>query len=121
VLLLQSRDFRQSLTLSLSKVCLQLVTSMIDFKFPHTAPEGYSYEVTQFKRNILAIWICNHAEFTYTSDRPVRSIWGFYDSKADHYIAPINAKKPGKIVDFNCTTPYSAMQLNLNPLMLAFR
>jgi hypothetical protein len=94
---------------------------MIDFKFPHTAPEGYSYEVTQFKRNILAIWICNHAEFSYTSDRPVRSIWGFYDSKADHYIAPINAKKPGKIVDFNCTTPYSAMQLNLNPLMLAFR
>ena len=33
------------------------------------------------------------------------------------YIAPINSKKPGKVVDISNTRPYTAMQLNLNPLM----
>ena len=90
---------------------------MIDF--PHTAPEGYSYEVQPFKRNLLAIWICNHGKFSYTDKTP-KSIWGFYDTKANCYHAPINATQQGDKVRIEDTTPYSAMQLNLNPLMSAF-
>ena len=36
-------------------------------------------------------------------------------------ITPINSSKCGDQVDVNNTTPYSAMQLNLNPLMAAFQ
>lgn len=87
--------------------------------FTHTAPEGYSYEVTAFKRNLLAIWILNHSSFSYTDKIP-QSIWGFYDTKKRCYHAPINSTKQGNTVDISNTTPYSAMQLNLNPLMAAF-
>ena len=87
-----------------------------DFSFPHEPPEGYSYEVTEFKRNVLAIWIINHGEFSYT-DVPPRSIWGFYNTKKHQYHAPINSKKVGDVVDLDDTRPYTAMQLNLNPLM----
>ena len=89
------------------------------FKFPHTAPKGYSYEVEQFKRNVLSIWVLNHGQFSYTDKTP-RSIWGFYDTKRKQYYAPINATKQGDPIDIKNTTPYSAMQLNLNPLMKAF-
>ena len=85
--------------------------------FPHQPPEGYSYEVLTFKRNILAIWCCNHSEFSYNGGAVAKSIWGFYDTKKQQYYAPINSKKCGKQVDIESTTPYSAMQLNLNPLM----
>jgi hypothetical protein len=87
--------------------------------FIHEPPNGYSYEVTEFKRNLLAIWIINHGQFSYT-DTPPRSIWGFYNTKKRCYHAPINATKQGDQVDINDTRPYSAMQLNLNPLMAAF-
>jgi hypothetical protein len=87
--------------------------------FIHEPPNGYSYEVTEFKRNLLAIWIINHGQFSYTDTSP-RSIWGFYNTKKRCYHAPINATKQGDQVDINDTRPYSAMQLNLNPLMAAF-
>ena len=32
------------------------------------------------------------------------------------YYAPINSTKQGEQVDIHMTTPYTAMQLNLNPL-----
>jgi hypothetical protein len=83
--------------------------------FHHQAPKGYSYEIELFKRNIFSIWICNHGEFSYTDKTP-RSIWGFYDTKKGCYYAPINASKSGDQVDIKDTTPYSAMQLKLNPL-----
>ena len=76
----------------------------------HTPPEGYSYEVRQFKRNVSAIWICNHGIFSYTSDTP-KSIWGFFDTKKGQYHAPINPKKVGSVVELSQTTPYSAMQI----------
>ena len=88
--------------------------------FPHKAPKGYSYEVTEFKRNLLAIWIINHGEFSYT-DTPPRSIWGFYDRKKCCYHAPVNATQHGNQVDISNTRPYSSMPLNLNPLMAAFQ
>ena len=92
---------------------------MIDFSFPHTAPKGYSYEIEQFKRNLLAIWICNHGKFSYTDKTP-KSIWGFYDSKAKCYYAPINSSKQGDKVNIEDTSPYSAMIPKLSPLMQAF-
>ena len=40
--------------------------------------------------------------------------------KTGRYSAPINYSKQGDPVDINNTRPYTAMQLNLNPLMAAF-
>jgi hypothetical protein len=91
----------------------------LNFTFPHVAPKGYSYEIELFKRNLLAIWICNHGQFSYTDKTP-KSIWGFYDIKRKCYYAPINATKQGDQVDIKNTTPYSAMQLKLTPLEAAF-
>ena len=82
-------------------------------EFQHQPPSNYSYEVTQHNKKYLAIWIVNHQEFTYT-DTPPRSIWGFYNLNQRVFHAPINAKTPGDQV--TQTTPYSAMQLNRNPL-----
>mgnify|MGYP001244766754 FL=1 len=87
--------------------------------FPHKPPEGYSYEVKEHKRNMVSIWLRNHASFSYTSD-PVRTIWGFYNTKKGCYHAPINSSKHGNQVDIKDTRDYTAMQLNLNPLMQAF-
>ena len=83
--------------------------------FPHDPPKGYSYVVDEFKRNVVRICIVNHATFSYT-DTPPKSVWGFYNTKKRSYYAPITYKRCGKEVDVNNTTPYSAMQLNLNPL-----
>lgn len=87
--------------------------------FTHKAPEGYSYEYTSFKRNVTAVWLRNHSVFSYTSD-PVRTIFGFYNTKTGKYYAPVNSKKMGKEVKLSDTTPYTAMPLNLNPLERAF-
>lgn len=86
----------------------------------HNAPKGYSYEVEEFKRNVIAIWICNHYQFVYNDGVGTRSIWGFFNTKTESYHAPINATKQGDSVEFERTTPYSAMQLKLTPLELCF-
>lgn len=88
---------------------------MIDFPFPHEAPEGYSYEVREFKRNVLSIWLRHSYPYSYTSDT-VYTIWGFYNTKKQCYFSPINATKQGNQVDIENTTPYTAMPINLNPL-----
>ena len=93
---------------------------MMKIDFPHKAPRGYSYEQTEFKRNVIAIWIRNHSKFDYNGGAPVKSIWGFYNTKTRSYHAPINSSKQGDEVRIEDTTPYSAMQLNLNPLEQAF-
>ena len=86
--------------------------------FPHLAPENYSYEVRSFKRNMVAIWLCHHYNYTYSSD-PVSTIWGFYNSKAKEYYAPINSKTVGKQVSLQNTTAYSSMPKKSNPLLAA--
>jgi hypothetical protein len=86
--------------------------------FFHEAPKGFSYEVTEHKKNLLAIWILNHGMFSYTKKTP-RSIWGFYNHKKRQYHAPINSIKHGSTVDIDKTSSYTAMQLNLNPLEYA--
>lgn len=88
--------------------------------FHHKAPKNYCYEFEDFKRNIVAIWLRCSIHFDYNNGVPTRTIWGFYDTKKRCYYAPINATKQGDQVDIKNTTPYSAMQLNLNPLMKAF-
>ena len=88
--------------------------------FIHEPPKGYHYEVESFRRNVCRICIVNDGTFSYT-DVPPKSVWGFYDVKKGIYSAPINYSKQGNTVDIKNTTPYSAMQLNLNPLMAAFQ
>ena len=86
--------------------------------FPHEPPKGYHYEVESFRRNVCRICIVNDGTFTYTTDAP-KCVWGFYNTKSRTYSAPINFSKQGDTVDINQTRPYTAMQLNLNPLEAA--
>jgi hypothetical protein len=90
-------------------------------EFPHKAPEGYSYEFEDFKRNIISIWIRNHYKFDYNNGTPVRSIWGFYNTKKREYYAPINSKTVGSVVSIKLTRPYTAMQIKQTPLESAFK
>ena len=86
--------------------------------FIHEPPKGYHYEVEQFRRNVYRICIVNDGSFSYTDVAP-KSVWGFYNAKSRTYSAPINFSKQGDTVDINKTRPYTAMQLNLNPLEAA--
>jgi len=90
-------------------------------KFPHKAPNNYHYEQSQFKRNITAIWICDDRNYDYNNGKPVRCIWGFYNSKTKQWHAPVNSSTVGDVVDPARTTPYSAMMIKLNPLMTCFQ
>jgi len=89
-------------------------------KFPHKAPQNYHYEQTSFKRNITAIWICDDRTYDYNLGKSVRCIWGFYNSKTRKYHSPINSSTVGSVIDPKQTTPYSAMQIKMNPLEAAF-
>ena len=86
--------------------------------FIHEPPKGYHYEVEQFRHNLHRICIVNDGSFSYTDVAP-KSVWGFYNTKSRTYSAPINFSKQGDTVDINQTRPYTAMQLNLNPLEAA--
>ena len=86
--------------------------------FPHEPPKGYHYEVESFRRNVCRICIVNDGSFSYTDVAP-KSVWGFYNTKSRTYSAPINFSKQGDTIDINKTRPYTAMQLNLNPLEAA--
>jgi ribosomal protein S17 len=77
----------------------------------HKAPEGYHYERTDFKSNVIAIWIHFDRRFDYNLGDTVRCIWGFYNTKTRQFYAPKNSTTIGSVVDINKTTPYSAMQL----------
>lgn len=85
--------------------------------FIHDAPEGYSYSIKKFKTNVMSIWLNDHKEYVYTSE-PVSTIWGFvkFTKKGHKYYSPVDSKHVGKEVDISETRPYTAMQLNLNPL-----
>tara|TARA_B100000073_G_scaffold152506_1_gene125830 strand:- start:1245 stop:1526 length:282 start_codon:yes stop_codon:yes gene_type:complete len=89
-------------------------------KFPHKAPKGYEYWSDDYSKTIKRIWIRNLGTFTYTEEQP-SAVWGFFNRKTGDFIAPINCKKPGKVVDINRTSPYTAMPLQLTPLEAAFQ
>ena len=94
--------------------------------FPHTAPDGFRYEVTQPKRNTLAIWLCHPAVYSYTND-PVKTIWGFVKttggkrSTKTTYHAPINSNKVGEVVDIKNTRPWTAMKIHYKGLQQFFK
>ena len=88
---------------------------------PHKPPKGYEYWTDEFNTNFTRIWIRNKTRhFLYCGGHP-SSVWGFYNKKSGEYYSPINHKKVGKVVNIALTSPYSAMTLNLNPLMAAFQ
>jgi hypothetical protein len=89
-------------------------------KFPHKAPRGLYYTQTQFKRNITAIWIHYDRQFDYNNGKPVKCIWGFFNSKTEQWHSPVNSSTVGSVVDPMRTSPYSAMLIKLNPLMSCF-
>ena len=93
---------------------------MIAVDFPHSPPEGYSYETEPFQRHVIAIWIHHHRRFDYNHGDEVRCIWGLYNTKTRKYHAPINATKVGDVVSISRTTPYSAMPLKQTPLEAAY-
>ena len=94
--------------------------------FIHEPPKGYHYEVEKFRHNLHRICIVNDGSFSYTDVAP-KSVWGFVKttggkrSTKTTYHAPINFNKVGEAVDVTNTRPYTAMQLNLNPLEAAFQ
>ena len=94
--------------------------------FPHQAPENYYYECKTFKSNVDAIWLCNTQSYAYTTDSPIRTIWGFVKYKRTKrncthtYHAPINSNKVGSEVDIKDTSSYTAMQLNYKGLEAFF-
>ena len=71
--------------------------------FIHEPPKNYTYEVKEFRRNILSIWCCNHAEFSYNGGAVAKTIWGFYNTKQGRYYAPVNSTKCGDQVDIHNT------------------
>ena len=89
-------------------------------QFKHQAPEGYSYEVEEFKRGVFSIWLRCHHRFDYNMGKPTRTIWGFYDYKKCQFYSPVNSKTVGKVVDFKNTRNYTAMPLSQTPLEAAF-
>lgn len=89
-------------------------------EFPHSAPTGMYYEYEEFKRNVTAIWIAYDRKFDYNLGKPVRCIWGFYNTKTKEYFSPVNSKTVGKRIDIDLTTPYTAMPLKQTPLESAF-
>jgi hypothetical protein len=88
------------------KIIESIMKTTITF---HKAPEGYSYEFVEFNKNLIQIWIHNHFPFSHSDGNSIRSIWGFYSKKGKIFYAPITANKPGKVVIFQSTSPYSAM------------
>ena len=88
--------------------------------FPHRAPEGMYYEQTEFKRNVVAIWIHYERRFDYNLGDQVRCIWGFYNTKTRNYHAPINSGTVGDVVSLERTTAYSAMPIKQTPLESAY-
>lgn len=88
----------------------------------HKAPDGYSYEQQKdFKKNTTAIWLHHHQLYVYNLGKPIKTIWGFYNTKTKQFHSPVNSKTVGCVIDIEKTTPYSGMKRpKLNPLESAF-
>jgi len=99
------------------------VIDELPFDFPHKPPKEYRYKVVRKNTTTVAIWTVCNPGFVYNGGNDIHCIWGFCKTKTtakrgtqNTYYAPINSNKIGKEVSINDTTPYTAMQLNLNPL-----
>ncbi len=89
-------------------------------QFKHKAPEGYSYEVEEFKRNVFSIWLRCHRQFDYNNGKPTRCCWGFYNYKKCQFFSPVNSTTIGKEVKFSDTRPWTSMPINYQGLEAFF-
>jgi hypothetical protein len=89
-------------------------------QFKHKPPEGYSYEVEEFKRNVFSIWLVSHRKFDYNNGKPTRTIWGWYDYKKCKFFSPVNSTTVGKEVKFGDTRPWTSMPINYQGLEAFF-
>jgi hypothetical protein len=89
-------------------------------QFKHKAPEGYSYEVEEFKRNVFCIWLRCHRQFDYNNGKPTRCCWGFYNYKKCQFFSPVNSTTIGKEVKFSDTRPWTSMPINYQGLEAFF-
>lgn len=96
------------------------MTDLTISDFPHTPPDGYTYEFQEVNRSLISIWLRHQKSYDYNLGKPVKTIWGFYHPKRKEYYAPINSTKKGDVVPISQTRPYTAMQLKINPLEAAF-
>ena len=76
------------------------------------APRGYSYLTEDFNSKYKRIMLIHHREYVYAEGKDVQTVWGFINKKTGEVHAPINAKKPGKVVDKSKVTPYTTMPVN---------
>lgn len=88
--------------------------------FPHTAPEGYSYEFEQYNSKTIRIMLRCHRVFDYNNGKSTSTVWGFYNPKKSEYYSPINATAIGSCVDINSTRPWTSMPIKMTPLEAAF-
>jgi hypothetical protein len=104
------------------------MTLELPLDFIHEPPtDDYFYEKVQFKSNVIAIFLVYRPGYLFNGNNPHHTIWGFCKTKTTAkrgtthtYHAPINKNKVGAEVNIDDTTPFTAMQLNLNPLQAAF-
>lgn len=76
------------------------------------APEGYSYLTEDFNTKYKRIMLIHHREYVYAEGNQVMTVWGFINKKTGQVHAPVNAKKPGKVVSKSKVRPYTSMPLN---------
>lgn len=88
--------------------------------FPHSPPDGYSYEFENYNTRLVRIMLRCHREFDYNGGKPTKTVWGFYSPKKREYYSPINATKVGEKVELSSTRNYTAMPLKLKPLEAFF-
>jgi hypothetical protein len=89
-------------------------------QFKHKCPEGYSYEVKEFKKGVFSIWLKHHREYIYNDKKPVCTIWGYYSYKKCEFYSPVNSSTVGKVVKFENTTSYTSMPINRTVLESCF-
>ncbi len=88
-------------------------------EMPVKAPKGYHYEVVEFKANVAAFWLCGGPTYLYNGGETARTIHSFYNYKKKVWYSPANSKKMGAEVAPESIRSWTAMPLNLNPLMSA--
>ena len=76
------------------------------------APKGYSYETEDFNTKYLRIMLVHHRDYVYAEGQQVKTVWGFINKKTRQVHAPINAKKPGKMVSKGSVRSYTSMPIN---------
>jgi hypothetical protein len=95
------------------------ISELPDFK--HKAPKNYHYEVEEFKRNVLSIWLCYDGFLSHKGEKDSKTIWGFFNTKKAKYFSPVNSKMMGKEVRIQNTRSWTSMQLLQTPLEAAFK